>query len=233
MYYVPSFEGVGYFKRSDSKVDNVEGTIEVSASGVSLADGSQRLLQPGGVVMMGTPARTTRKETSPSSARVIAYAPDPLLPGFIQEEVAPFWLLNAKTGAPILGSEVDDTGGKGGAGDKGKKDLSLKKRRKNKEKAEKYLDEVDTVSEGVMTEMCEVMFKELQLAGSTVVLTKPLDFAMNEHIGKRVTVKVLAPPGEADGEFTAFVSGLTHDVNLRAGKALESSTQIRLTHAQY
>jgi len=233
MFYVPSFEGVGKFERGDKKVGDPEGEIEVSLTGLSVADGSARLLQPGGVTMIGPTARASRLEAAatPHIPKVVAFAPDPLLPGFIQTEVIPFWL-QGPLGVPIMGSELDETKGAPSAASD-KRDLSLTNRKKRQEQGFKYKAEVDLVSAGVMTEICELVFKEIQLASSTAMLSLPLDFKVSAHIGKRVTVKVLGQKGEKAGEFTAFVTGMTHSVDLAQGKSLNSSTQVRCSHVQY
>lgn len=226
MFYVPSFDGIGRFERADKKLEKPTATVEVSLSGISVADGSPRILQPGGVVMMGSAAPAERVETEASALtpRVVAYAPDPLLRGFIQQEPIPFWLMR-EGGIPILGSEVDTR-----SGDTTKVDLSLAARRVRRKAGLAYKQEVDTVSEGIMTELCSLMFQEIQLAHATAGLTLPLDFSLNQHIGKRVTLRIRGADG---GEFTAFVSGITHSVDLRAGKELNSSTQVRLSHAKF
>jgi hypothetical protein len=40
-------------------------------------------------------------------------------------------------------------------------------------------------------------------------------------------------PGAKKTEFTAFVQGFTHSVDLRAGKQMNSFTQVRLSHAKF
>tara|TARA_R110002110_G_scaffold49550_2_gene147110 strand:- start:387 stop:1865 length:1479 start_codon:yes stop_codon:yes gene_type:complete len=228
MHYVPSFEGPGKFERSDVKVADPEVELEVSASGISVSDGSARLLQPGGVTMMSPAAQARRGETQAPSARIIAYAPDPLLPGYIHEVVPPFWLPRPNK-VPIMGSEIDERSSDGD----GKVDLDLSKRKKREKDGIKFKKKVDTVSAGVMTELCEIIFKELQLAHSTAVLTMPLNFSVSDNIGKRATITILGASGERTASFTAFLSGVTHSVDLKQGKALNSSTQVRCTHVKY
>ncbi len=233
MYDVPEFDGVGRFERADKKTADPEVTMEVSVSGISVADGSPRILQPGGVVMMGpaTPAERAEAEANPQIPRIVAYAPDPLLQGFIEQAPIPFWLVR-EGGIPIFGSEVD-TRGSTAAGAATGVDLSLPARNIRKKKGLAYKREADTVSEGVMTELCEVMFKELQLQHATAGLTLPLDFKLNSNVGKRATIKIRGKDGKDGGSFTAFVTGITHSVDLRAGKQLNSYTQVRLSHAKF
>ena len=95
------------------------------------------------------------------------------------------------------------------------------------------IDYLKTRAYPVMTELCEVMFKEIQLAHSTAGLTLPLDFSLNDKVGKRATIEIVGKDGEDGGSFQALVSGITHSVDLRQGKSLNSYTQIRLSHAKY
>lgn len=224
MHYVPSFEGPGKFERSDAKVADPEVGLVVSASGISVSDGSARLLQPGGVTMMSPAAQTARRgETQAPAERIIAYAPDPLLPGYIHEVVPPFWLMRPDK-VPIMGSEIDERS----PNDGGRVDLDISRRKKRQERGIKFKEKVNTVSAGVMTELCEIIFKELQLAHSTAVLTMPLDFSVSDKIGKRATITI-----RGGGSFTAFLSGVTHSVDLKQGKSLNTSTQVRCTHVKY
>lgn len=230
MHYVPSFDGSGRFDRSDKKVADPETSMEVSISGLSLADGNPRILQPGGVVMMGAESPPLRREGAaiPQKGRVVAFYPNPLLPGFIQEEVPPFWLVR-EGGVPIFGSEVD----KSTSQNAGKKIYDLNRYKKDREVVFKDREKLNVESSGVLTEMCEIIFKELQLAHSTAVLTMPLNFKVNGDIGKRATINILGEGGKPSGSFTAFISGVTHAVDLRMGKELNSSTQVRCTHVKY
>ncbi len=125
---------------------------------------------------------------------------------------------------PVFGSEVDASRGAGT-----EVRLSLAAREERRKRGIKFKEEVDAVSAGVMTELCEVMFKDIQLASSTAGLTIPLDFSLNAYLGKRVTVKIKG----GDSAFTAFVTGLTHSADLRLGKHLNSFTQVRLSHAKF
>ena len=232
MYYVPSFEGFGHFERVDKKVADTADVMEVSVSGFNVSDGSARILQPGGVVMHAGVPPWMRQEMGPfMPAPPVAFAPDPLLQGFIQHEAVPFWLLRSG-GVPIFGSELD-----------GKKDpgagvnLSLFDRARAAVAAAAQKDKVTVATSRVMTEMCELIFKELQLAHSTASMTLPLDFSLTKHLGKRVILRIRGADDEETGakktEFTAFVEGFTHSVDLRSGKQLNSFTQVRLSHAKF
>ena len=227
MYYVPSFEGVGHFERADKKVADTSDVMEVSVSGFNVSDGSARILQPGGVVMYAMAPPLARPEKGGLTPIAVAFAPDPLLQGFIQQEAVPFWLLRGG-GVPIFGSEMD---GKKDPGAKVR--LSLKQRRDAAVAAAAQKDKVSVVSSRVMTEMCELMFKELQLAHASVGMTIPLDFSLTKHLGKRVTLRIRGSDDTKKTEFTAFVQGFTHSVDLRSGKQMNSFTQVRLSHAKF
>ena len=229
LYYIQAFDGVGYLERSDKKVSDPQLTIAVSASGISIADGSSRILQPGGVVMMmrGGAAERAESQPDPELPRIVAYAPDPVQSGFIHREPPPFWLLREEV-VPIFKDEVSTV-----SVSAGQVSLSLSDREEARKSGHQYKAKVDTVSEGIMTELCEVIFKEIQLAQSTATLTMPLSFAMNEYVGKRATVKIQSGDGGDGGQFTAFISGITHSVDLQQGKQLNSSTELRLSHADY
>jgi hypothetical protein len=230
MHYIPSFDGVGRFERADKKVAEANDNIELSVSGFSVADGSPRLLHPGGVVMSGSATAAHRPEGAISLPSVVAYWPNPLLRGFIQHEVPPFWLLR-NDGIPVMGSEVETkavpSGGSAPA------NLSLPALKVRTENAVKYRKEVDDLSEGIMTELCKIMFEDMRLAQSTVGMTLPLNFRMSDYIGKRVNVKINGQDPSLDSSFEAFVQGITHSVDLRAGKQLSSFTQMRLSHAKF
>lgn len=230
MIYVPEFNGPGKFRRADVRVDDESAaTVEASVSGLGVVDGSPKILQIGGVVMMGASAPADRPESSEGfeGGRVVAYAPDPLRRGYIHRANPPFWLLR-EGGIPVLGSEVEES-----SAVDGKVNLSLADRAKRQEQGLAYKAKVDTVSEGVMTEMCEIMFKDMQLANSTTSLNLPLDFSVNAYIGNRVRIQLKEKDGSDGGSFTAFVAGISHSIDLRQGKELNSSTQMRLTHAKY
>lgn len=236
MFYVPSFSGTGKFVRADEKVsEEASGGMNVSAEGVSLADGSQRLLQVGGVLMIGSSAPTVRSQTGGMQPRAMAYWPSPLISGHIHEITPPWWLLDPE-GMPIFDAEftkpTEEELKKEEEEGAEPLDLDLAKRNKRIRTGADWRDEVEEVSTGVMTEICKVMFADLQLAGSTAVLTLPLNFRMNNRVGKRVTVSIRVKNGDSP-TFTAFVSGITHSIDLRNGRSLNSSTQVRLTHARY
>lgn len=226
MFYIPSMSGAGRLARNDAKVGEPTVSVEVSARGLGVSDGSPRILQPGGVAMVGASLPSSRPETDYGlEQRVFAFAPSPLLPGFIQRENIPFWLLRPG-GIPVLGSEID-------AGASGSKNLSLPDRADRIEKGAEFEDKIAVASRGVMTEMCEVIFKDIQLEHSTASATIPLSFGAGDLVGQRATVRVRGEGGDGGGSFTAFVAGVTHSVQLTRGKEMNSFTKLHLTHAKF
>lgn len=233
MFYVPDFNGPGKFVRADRKVEEPEITLKLSVTNLDLADGSTRVLQPGGVVMMMSGSVGEREEAQPDPTipRVAAYAPDPILPGFIHREDPPFWLFR-EGGVPIFGSEVDVAPPV--VGSPSPKSLDLAKRKAARSAGKAYQAKVDTVSSGILTELCEVTFKSMQLEQSTVSIGTPLDFGLNKHIGKRAVIEVRRNSlFWAGRRFTAFVSGLTHSLSLDQGKQVSATTELRLSHVDY
>ena len=221
MHYIPSLSGTGRLARTDTKVGSPTTSVDISATGISLSDGSHKLMPPGGVVMMMPKGASERKESDPDPAAqtIAAQFPDPLVPGFIQREVPPMWL-TYPNGTPILGTSID----------KAKRDapidLSFDGLKSRQSSLQDYQDVLDDAKSEIMNELCKVMFKELQLAHSTLVATIPLDFGVK--IGERTTVNILG-----GGSLTAFANSVIHSVDLRQGKELNSFTQISFTHAEY
>ncbi len=220
MHYVPSLSGSGKLMRNDTKASKVEGSLDVSVIRMTLSDGSHRLLQPGGVVMLAPAAKSSRKDTSNSRFVVAAQYPDVLLPGYVQRENCPQWLTSPE-GAPILGSDI---GKKGGAA--GGVNLSLSALQSRQETVYEYVEKVGAASSGIMTEMCKVMFEEMQLAHSTASITTNLDFTVPVGIRKTINVR-------GGGSFEGFIRAVTHTVDLREGKQLNSNTTIELSHVRY
>lgn len=230
MFYVPDFDGPGRFVRADRKVAEPTEEIAASVMTLDLVDGSTRILQPGGVVMMmrGSTAERQESQPDPTIPRVVAYAPDPLRPGFIHREPPPFWLLREE-GIPIFGSEVDTR-----PPSQTQVNLDLAKRKAAAALGRQFKSKVDTVSSGVMTELCEVIFKNLQLAQSTVTIGTPLNYRANRAVGRRVIIEVRRNSRFWAGrKFTAFVQGVSHSVSLNQGKQMSASTELRLSHVDY
>lgn len=221
MYYVPNPAESGKFVRADTKVADTKTPMELSVSSISVSDGNHRLLPIGGVVMMRPAAPGIRPKSSYPEATnsVAAQYPKQLLTGFIQREMPPLWLLDTQ-GSPIAGSDLDRPT------PNAKLNLSIPDYLKRKGLAAEQKKAEAGAGVSILDELCEVMFKEMQLAHSTAVATIPLDYT--RKVGERVVVKVLS-----GGSFTAFVSRIIHSVDLRQGKELNSFTQISFTHVRY
>jgi hypothetical protein len=151
--------------------------------------------------------------------------------GFIQEEPPPFWITDKYGVALINLDEVKST-----ANEEDKKvKLSLEQYPADKKTGAAIMDKYDVVSTGMMTEICEVIFKEQQLSHSTAVVTVPLSFDLNDYIGRRVTVHLegSAIEGGLGGSFDAFITGISHMVDLRDGKQMNSYSQVRCSHVTF
>lgn len=223
MHYIPSLEGTGRFERVDTTVAEPEGSIQVGVIGVNVSDGSSYVTQPGGVIMSSAARDAYRTDTQLSGQEeIVAYYPKPLVSGFIHEEVPPMWIVRAVGDRASVKDDTPDTR---------VFDLEL-----FLTKFEEYKKEEQASNDAatkVLEELCEVIFKDIQLANSVASLTLPLDFSQNKNIGKRVRVEIQGPPGEEGGSFTAFVSSIAHDMRLRGGKQLLAVTTISCTHVKY
>lgn len=226
MYYIPDMSGAGRFARADLKVGEPQGVVDVSTSSLSIADGSPRLLQPGGVVMYASAPPSPRPSLVGPPPRLMAYFPNPILSGFIHKEAPPFWMLDQRGYPAINKAEIDETGDS-------EKDLSLAEVKKRLAAGEELGTKLAKSIGGVMTEYCEVVFKDIQLAQSTAVMSLPLNFSVSGLLGSRVTVNVLGSEDSAGGSFEAFVSSITHKVELTQGSSLSSSTSLRCSHVKF
>lgn len=220
MFYVPSTTASGKLVRGDAKVAEVTGQLELSVTSVNVSDGSHRIIPVGGVVMMRPTSDTARPESSfaPGTDSVSAQYPPDLLRGYIHREMPPIWLINAN-GSPVLGTDIAKAPPKN-------INLNIPAYVQRRDGSAEKKVEMDTEAGNVMTELCRVMFEEMQLAHSTAVVSIPLNFKVN--VGERVTVKILS-----GGSFTAFVNSVIHSVDLRQGKELNSFTQVSFTHVRY
>lgn len=233
LYYVPDFNGPGYFVRMDEKVGEPSGTIDASVTGLTVADGSPKILQPGGVVMetgstMINPGGLRLESLADLlEERVVGYYPKPLQSGYIHQVEPPFWLMDNghlslfDTNAENLTTSDVEVA---------TVDFSLDARKKRVQEADEFLAELVATSQSILEEYCEIIFKDIQLAHSTASLTLPLNFSTNDHIGKRVTVNIL---GDGGGSFTAFVTGVDHGVDLVKGKSINTYTKVQLSHCDY
>ncbi len=222
MIYIPSVDGSGQFRRMDVRVsEEVTQTIELSVTALNILDGSQRIMQIGGVVMMAPSVVTTREETT-GPPSIAGQHPRPLIDGYIHREPPPLWLVDAQ-GVPIVGSSIDDTTDADADADF---DFDIDAAKGRKEEAAAYGGEQDTANSALLDEICKVFFLDYQYADSTGSFSTPLNF--NLRVGERTQFNI---PG--GGSFVGFVNAITHRIDLRMGKELDSVTQLDVTHIKY
>lgn len=226
MYYRPEPQGAGYGKLmlNKYKIDEVEGEQEFDIINLNVRDGSARILQVGGVIMeMGSSKGYRSDENKPTTPAVAGVFPNPIKKGYIHEESAPIWLVDA-IGAPVLGSEIDEK--KNVKPGSEPPDLKIPAYVGRKVGGKSHIKEFEKARSDVMTELCESMFKELQLADSSMSIKIPLNLTV--EVGKRKTIKF----GDA-GSVEGFISAIVHQINLQEGKDLDSFSQVTITHVKY
>lgn len=222
LHYVPSPDGRGKITLSSDKVGEPTGSYTAHASSVSLSDGSVKLMQPGGVVMLAPSAKRLRPETSGGDPRlpgsIAGQFPRDLLDGYIHREPPPFWLLGPE-GDPMVPMDSPP-------GESGELNLDLEQYKERIDDADKKKDDLDDTTSGILNELCEIIFDQIRLGDSTASVTVPLDFTV--PIGRRLTFDF------GDGaKFVGFIDGVMHNIDLTGGKQLSSSTQLSLTHIEY
>lgn len=227
MFYRPDPGGSGYgeFVNNKDKVDKPEGNLELDIVNLNVRDGSARILQVGGVVMEAGSFKVFRADERPGSSTpsVAGCYPEDLKSGYIHNEIPPIWLLNAD-GLCVMGSKVDEK--KKTPPSKDEVNLSLDEYVSRREGGKKHLEKTETARSSVMSELCEYMFKDLQLADSVLSARVPLNLTV--QVGKRQTIRL----GDA-GSVTGFISDVTHSIDLRQGKELDSFSQVTITHVEY
>jgi hypothetical protein len=223
MYYIPDTEGSGRFVRADSRVADTTTSKDISVSRLSIADGSRSVIPLGGIVMVAPAAIALRGETQveiPGTAGVAGQYPDPLRPGYIQREVPPVWLADAR-GRSIVGSKLDKS-----RSSTDKPNFRIPAYLIRRSDVSDHKTKSDTTTSKVLNEVCKIIFLDAQLANSSVSVTTPVDLKVK--IGERVTVNI-----GGGGSFTGFVREVSHSIDLRDGKELSSFTQINFTHVRY
>jgi hypothetical protein len=226
LYYKPAWTGSGGLFRADKRVNETALEATVHPTALSLADGSSRILQVGGVVLTapGLPGRLRSDEkqsTQNSPPPIIAQYPIPILPGYIHKEMPPAWLLTGDSVPSVIApSELP-------ALSSGRKVLSVLDYATFKEGAILAHATTNDKARGVLTEYCKVLYDSLRLADSTAEITIPLDVSF--QVGERYKFK----NGLGEAMFEGFLNGVVHSIDLREGKELESFTQLSITHVQY
>lgn len=224
MFYRPSLSDYGEFVNNKDKVEGESGSIDLDAVNLNVRDGSARILQVGGVIMeAGGAAGFRDDETTGTTPACAGVYPEEIKKGYIHTEVPPIWLIDA-SGAPVMGSKVDEKKTTPPGNDE--VDLSLSGYQGRRDGGKEHLKAFDKSRNEVMTELCKYMFKDLQLADSVISARIPLNLTI--AVGKRQTIRL----GEA-GSIKGFVSAVTHRIDLRQGKELDSFSQVNITHVEY
>lgn len=226
MFYKPDPAGnYGKLVGNKEKIDVVSGNLELDIVNLNVRDGSTRILQVGAVTMESGSAPGLRSaeiagSNTPATAGVY---PDPIKKGYIHQEMPPIWLIDAH-GAPVLGSKVD-----------GKKDVepgseapnySQSEYKSRRAGSQEHLRKFEKTRSDVIKEMCESMFKELQLSDSVMSAQLPLNVTI--PIGERKKIQL----GDA-GSVEGFVSSISHHIDLRQGRELDSFSRVTITHVKY
>lgn len=228
MFYRPDISGFGYgeFVNNKEKVENPDGNLDLHIVNLNVRDGSSRILQIGGVIMeSGSAAESFRSDEKPGqkTRSCAGHYPEKIKPGYIHNEIPPIWLVDAK-GVPVMGSEIDQK--KNTPPSKDGPNLDLNEYSSRREEGVKHLEETETARGDVMSELCKYMFKDLQLVDSVISARIPIDLKI--EVGKRKTIKL----GDA-GTVKGFISSVSHSIDLRQGKELDSYSQVTITHVEY
>lgn len=226
MYYQPDLTTYGKFCNNSSKTEKPTGPpLLLDTVNLNVADGSSRILQVGGVVMMATEsaglraAETIGVNPVPGVAGV---APKELLPGYIHKDVPPIWLTDAN-GAMVLGSTIDKNKDKT---QPSPANLSLKQYRERRAAAVQHLRDASQAKSDVLDELCQITFDDLQLADSRISARLPLNLTIK--VGQRQVIHI----GD-DGTVEGFIAAVSHSIDLRAGAELDSFSQVTITHVKY
>jgi hypothetical protein len=226
MFYRPDPNGDGYgeFVNNKDKVEGTSGNLELDIVNLNVRDGSARILQVGGVIMEAGSATVFRPDERTSATPACAGCfPETIKKGYVHNEIPPIWLVDAN-GLAIMGSEKDQKKTTPPGNDS--PNLSLSDYVSRREEGVKYLEETENARSNVMSELCEYMFNELQLADSVLSARIPLNLKVK--IGSRQSIRL----GDA-GTVEGFVSAVAHSIDLRQGKELDSFSQVTITHVKY
>lgn len=224
LHYVPEPSGRGRIMLSKHKVGAPSGSVDIHATRISATDGSLKIMQPGGVVMITASAARARQEAqvggSTDPGTIAGQFPNPLLDGYVHREPAPFWLLGADgypvvpMGEPASMELVDYVN----------YDLNQYMSRLKDEDRKK--DDVNALTSTILNELCEIVFNQIRLADSTANITAPLNF--NLKVGERLRMNF-----GSGASFTGFIDSVAHNIDLTGGTKIDSSTQMVVTHIEY
>jgi hypothetical protein len=227
MFYRPDPNGGSYgeFVNNKEKIDQSSGSLELDIVNLNVRDGSARILQVGGVIMEAGSAPAMRSDETPGVATpaCAGHFPEEIKHGYIHNEIPPIWLVDA-SGVCLMGSEKDQKKETPPTNDSPNLDLDSYVSRRDE--GVKHIEKTETARGGVMSELCEYMFKDLQLADSVISARIPLNLTVK--VGVRQSIRM----GNA-GSVSGFVSGVIHRIDLRQGRELDSFSQVTITHVKY
>lgn len=230
-FYRPMMDGsTGSLVRVDKKLrDDGAKKLDAGVTRFAATDGNPSMLPLAGVIIYGPALEGIREEESPAMINVpVGQFPLELTPGYFQETQAPAWLSASKIGfAPFATAEVL-TPAEPGAGPKQKKNLDPSEYKKGRENLKKDVEAVSSGLSVILQDLAEVTYKDMQYADSTATLEIPLDFTI--EVGVRYN---FSTGGEDGGQFSGFVKGLRHSLQLQGGATLSSATTLSLTHINY
>lgn len=219
MFYRPDPEASGALFRNDLKLTG-ETAKTIHITQAQITDGSQRLLQLGGVVVIGPVMADyfAEEQESLEKGGIVGQWPEVLGKGFIKRLPPPAWIT---CGGQLPFSEVDE---KAEASNKvydiavyvaALAGIKLKMKKADK-----------TIGEKVLSEYARVIYTDKRLADSTATISIPLDVSIK--VGMRYRFQL-----EDGGSFVGFLRGLTHSLQLQGGKTLNQGTQLFLTHIEF
>lgn len=226
MYYKPEPNGEGYgkFCKNSDKAENPRGSLTLDIINLNVRDGSSRILQVGGVVIEGGGSTRYRSgERGTPGGSCAGVYPDPIKTGYIHSDVAPIWLVDA-SGVPILGSSIDTEKSKAPGSEA--PNLNIGEYKERLKEGETHVDKIEVKRSSIMTEVCEQIFKDMQLQDSVLSARVPLNLTIN--VGERKNIQL----GDS-GSVTGFVQAIRHSIDLRQGRELDSFSQITITHVEY
>lgn len=216
MFYRPSYSGHGQLVRMDDKTrSNIPKTID--RVGMSIIDGSTKLLALGGVVIKGVGGESTRTQTDQSTtSHIVGYYPEVLRPGYLLTIPMPPWLGKISSSRPAVVRASAN-----GVGDDDV--YSVINYVKGQKSEQNEILETGEIVEGILNEYAKVAFNAVAGDEVTATIRMPLDLTVEP--GYRLQLRT------SSGDlFSAFVHGVTHQVELSAGRQLLSQTTLNLTH---
>lgn len=230
-FYRPMMDGsTGSLVRVDKKLrDDGAKKLDAGVTRFSATDGNPSMLPLAGVILYGPTLQGIREQEKPAMVNVpVGQYPVEITPGFFQETQAPAWLMASKVGFTAFATKEILTPAEPGAAGKEKKNLDPAEYKKGQTDLRKAIAEVSSGLSAILQDLAEVMYKDMKYADSTATLEIPLDFTI--EVGVRYN---FSTGGEDGGQFSGFVRGLRHSLQLQGGATLTSGTTLSLTHINY